>query len=91
YYWAPDDVTLIGTVHTVADASGAILGVVGLDVSLKQLTELVRNIKLGDSGYLMLVEANGNVLVDPSDAKHNFKPLADLGANYAELAKRGDG
>ena len=91
YYWAPDDVTLIGTVHTVADAGGNILGVVGLDVSLKQLTELVRNIKLGDSGYLMLVEANGNVLVDPSDAKHNFKPLAELGANYAELAKQGDG
>ncbi|WKC46736.1 methyl-accepting chemotaxis protein [Pseudomonas veronii] len=91
YYWAPDDVVLIGTVHTVVDASGTLLGVVGLDVSLKQLTELVRNIKLGDSGYLMLVEANGNVLVDPSDAKHNFKPMAELSANYAELAKRGDG
>ena len=91
YYWAPDDVVLIGTVHTVVDASGTLLGVVGLDVSLKQLTELVRNIKLGDSGYPMLVEANGNVLVDPSDAKHNFKPMAELGANYAELAKRGDG
>ena len=91
YYWAPDDVVLIGTVHTVVDAGGTLLGVVGLDVSLKQLTELVRNIKLGDSGYLMLVEANGNVLVDPSDAKHNFKPMAELGANYAELAKRGDG
>jgi methyl-accepting chemotaxis protein len=29
--------------------------------------------------------------VDPSDAKHNFKPLADLGGNYAELARHGDG
>ncbi|AMZ69779.1 chemotaxis protein [Pseudomonas fluorescens] len=91
YYWAPDDVSLIGTVHTVADASGKPIGVVGLDVSLKQLTELVKNIKLGESGYLMLVEANGNVLVDPADAKHNFKPLADLGPNYAELAKSSDG
>nr|WP_110950532.1 methyl-accepting chemotaxis protein [Pseudomonas bohemica] len=91
YYWAPDDVSLIGTVHTVTDAAGKLVGVVGLDVSLKQLTELVKNIKLGNSGYLMLVEANGNVLVDPSDANHNFKPLADLGANYAELAKRADG
>ncbi len=91
YYWAPDDVVLIGTVRTVADATGNVLGVVGLDVSLKQLTELVRTIKLGDSGYLMLVEADGNVLVDPSDATHNFKPLAGLGANYAELAKHGDG
>jgi len=91
YYWAPDDVSLIGIVHTIADASGKLVGVVGLDVSLKQLTELVKNIKLGDSGYLMLVEASGNVLVDPSDAKHNFKPLADLGPNYAELAKSSDG
>ncbi|SFX25506.1 methyl-accepting chemotaxis protein [Pseudomonas sp. NFACC43] len=91
YYWAPDDVSLIGTVHTVADATGNVIGVIGLDVSLKQLTELVKNIKLGDSGYLMLVEANGNVLVDASDAKHNFKPLADLGPNYAALAKSSDG
>jgi methyl-accepting chemotaxis protein len=91
YYWAPDDVSLIGTVRTVTDAAGKLVGVVGLDVSLKQLTELVKNIKLGNSGYLMLVEANGNVLVDPSNAQHNFKPMADLGANYAELAQRGDG
>ncbi|WP_335944344.1 methyl-accepting chemotaxis protein [Pseudomonas sp. G166] len=91
YYWAPDDVSLIGIVHTVSDAAGKLVGVVGLDVSLKQLTELVKNIKLGESGYLMLVEANGNVLVDPADAKHNFKPLADLGPNYAELAKSSDG
>ncbi len=91
YYWAPDDVSLIGTVRTVTDPAGALVGVVGLDVSLKQLTELVKNIKLGNSGYLMLVEANGNVLVDPSNAEHNFKPLGDLGANYAELAKRSDG
>ena len=91
YYWEPDDVSLIGIVHTVADAGGKLVGVVGLDVSLKQLTELVKDIKLGDSGYLMLVEANGNVLVDPSNAKHNFKPLADLGPQYAALAKSPDG
>ncbi|MBA1378079.1 methyl-accepting chemotaxis protein [Pseudomonas brassicacearum subsp. neoaurantiaca] len=91
YYWAPDDVSLIGIVHTVTDAAGKQVGVVGLDVSLKQLTELVKNIKLGDSGYLMLVEGSGNVLVDPADAKHNFKPLADLGPNYAALAKSSDG
>ncbi|NUT86166.1 methyl-accepting chemotaxis protein [Pseudomonas corrugata] len=91
YYWAPDDISLIGIVHTVSDAAGKLVGVVGLDVSLKQLTELVKNIKLGESGYLILVEGNGNVLVDASDAKHNFKPLADLGPNYAALAKSGDG
>ncbi|WP_428839032.1 methyl-accepting chemotaxis protein [Pseudomonas trivialis] len=77
--------------HTITDANAKVVGVMGLDVSLNQLTELVKKLKLGNSGYLMLVEGSGNVLVDASDAKHNFKPLAELGPNYAELAKRGDG
>lgn len=91
YYWAPDDVVLVSTVRAFADASGNPAGVVGVDVSLKQLTELVKTIKLGNSGYLMMVEANGNVLVDPVNAKNSFKPLADLGPAYTELAKSGDG
>ncbi|KJH83313.1 methyl-accepting chemotaxis protein [Stutzerimonas stutzeri] len=86
YYWAPDDAVLIGTVRTV-QRSGQPVGVVGLDVSLKQLTDLIKQIKLGKSGYLMLVEKGGNVLVDPSNAEHNFKQLSELGAGYAELAK----
>ncbi len=40
----------MGTVHTVDNAQGQQVGVVGLDVSLKQLTELVKQIKLGESG-----------------------------------------
>ena len=86
YYWAPDDAVLIGTVRTVNDAQGAIAGVVGLDVSLKQLTDLVKQIKIGQTGYLMLVEGSGNVLVDPQNAENNFKSLADLGGDYARMA-----
>jgi methyl-accepting chemotaxis protein len=86
YYWAPDDTVLLGTVRTVNDAQGTLSGVVGLDVSLKQLTDLVKQIRIGETGYLMLVEDNGNVLVDPHDASHNFKPLKDLGGDYARLA-----
>ena len=87
YYWAVDDTVLIATVRTVNDAQGKPAGVLGLDVSLKQLTDLVRQIRLGDTGYLMLVENNGNVLVDPRNAEHNFKSLGELGPGYAELAK----
>lgn len=86
YYWAPDDAVLIGTVRTVNDARGALAGVVGLDVSLKQLTDLVKQIRIGETGYLMLVEQSGNVLVDPKNAEHNFKALGDLGETYASLA-----
>lgn len=86
YYWAQDDVVLINSGHTVTNAQGQIVGVFGLDVSLNQLTDLVKQIKLGESGYLMLVEKGGNVLADPSNPKHNFKSLSELGGAYAELA-----
>ncbi|PAU65816.1 chemotaxis protein [Pseudomonas sp. PIC25] len=86
YYWPADDAVLIGTVRTVNDAQGNLAGVVGVDVSLKQLTDLIKQIKLGESGYIMLVENGGNVLVDPSNTEHNFKSIADLGPGYDRLA-----
>ncbi len=87
YYWANDNATLVASVRSVANALGNPGGVLSIDVSLNQLTDIVKNIKLGESGYLMLMENNGTVLVDPSDPAHNFKKLADLGSGYADLAK----
>ena len=86
YYWAGTNVTLMATARTVSNTQGAPVGVLSLDVSLNDLTDMVKRIKLGQSGYLMLVEANGNVLVDPSNAEHNFKSMSELGSSYAELA-----
>ncbi|MDF9753501.1 methyl-accepting chemotaxis protein [Pseudomonas sp. TE6288] len=91
YYWAGDDAVLVSTVRAVANTLGNPGGVVNIDVSLKGLTEIVKQIKLGESGYLILMENNGNVMVDPRDASHNFKQLASLGDGYAELAKAGKG
>lgn len=91
YYWAGDDAVLVSTVRTVANQLGSPGGVVNIDVSLKGLTEIVKQIKLGDSGYLILMENNGNVMVDPRDASHNFKQLDSFGGGYAELAKAGKG
>ena len=87
YYWAADDVVLVSTVQSFNDRSG----VVNIDVSLKQLTDLVKQIKLGESGYLMLMEANNTVLVDPNDPSHNFKKLGELGEGYRQLSEAGQG
>ena len=91
YYWAGDDAVLVSTVRAVANQLGAQGGVVNIDVSLKQLTEIVKQIKLGESGYLMLMENTGTVLVDPKQPEHNFKALSSLGDGYAQLAKAGKG
>ncbi|MGH8396437.1 MAG: cache domain-containing sensor histidine kinase, partial [Pseudomonas sp.] len=91
YYWAADDVVLVSTVRSFNDRQGNASGVVNIDVSLKQLTDLVKQIKLGDSGYLMLMEANNTVLVDPNDPSHNFKKLSELGEGYRQLSEAGQG
>jgi methyl-accepting chemotaxis protein len=85
YFFPEDDATIISTVQRFTDATGG-YGVIGLDVSLKQLTESVKRVHFGQSGYLMLVEDTGNVLADPSDPAHNFKMLDSLGDGYKQLA-----
>jgi methyl-accepting chemotaxis protein len=91
YYWAQDDATYVSTVRTIDNKLGTNGGVVSIDVTLKQLTEIVKQIKLGETGYLMLLENTGMVLVDPKQPEHNFKPLSTLGDGYAQLAKAGKG
>lgn len=85
YYWPADDAVLIGTVRTVNDAQGNLVGVFGVDVSLKKLTEVVKGLKFGESGYLMLVDNNGVVLVDAKNEGHSFKLMRDLGPQYAKM------
>ena len=77
--------------RTIDNKLGTNGGVVSIDVTLKQLTEIVKQIKLGETGYLMLLENTGMVLVDPKQPEHNFKPLNSLGDGYAQLAKAGKG
>ncbi|MCL8308684.1 cache domain-containing protein, partial [Pseudomonas putida] len=91
YYWASGDVVQISVVRAVGNALGSLGGVVSIDVSLNGLTDMLKQIKLGESGYLMLVEKNGNVIVDPRDPSHNFKQLDSFGDGYATLAKAGKG
>lgn len=78
YYWAGDDATYVGTVKAVTDNSGKVIGVQAMDVSVKQLTEIVQSIRIGEAGHVVLVEDNGTVLVDPLLEEHNFKKVGEL-------------
>jgi len=92
YYWAGDNGVYIATVKTLQDQSGRQVGVMAMDVSLKKLTDIVKQIKLGETGYLMLVEDNGNVIVDPANPENNFKQISSLdAAAFRTLAKTGQG
>lgn len=85
YDYGKEDAALVGTARAMITSDGIVKGVLAVNVSLKNLNELVKSIRLGESGYVMLIE-DGIVLVDPRDTTHSFKPLKDLGEAYAKLA-----
>ena len=91
YYWAADDMVIVSTVKAIKQA-GEFIGVQGMDVSLQGLTDIIANIKLGETGYLMLIEDSGNVLVDVKNADYRFKQLAQVNnGKYKQLADNNQG
>ncbi|MFB9215295.1 methyl-accepting chemotaxis protein [Vibrio sinaloensis] len=91
YYWATDDATIVGTVKAFSANDNSSSGVVAIDVSLKSLTAIVKQIKLGETGYLMMIEDSGNVLVDANNPDNNFKDINELAEGYRQLGQTQEG
>lgn len=89
YYWEPDDATILSTVTPVRDARGNVIGVQGMDVSLKGLTDVIEAIRIGHDGYLAMVQDDGVVLADPRFADHVFSPIEQT--HYSGLADVDEG
>ncbi|WP_459195443.1 methyl-accepting chemotaxis protein [Wukongibacter baidiensis] len=78
----PDIVTgniIISTVKAVEDKKGEIVGVLSVDTSLDGITKILNEIRIGDTGYIMLVDEQGVVLADPSNPENNFKSIDEIG------------
>ncbi len=75
---------LIDYLHTFTTQSG-LEGVIGLDVSLNKLTEMVQKVHFGQNGYLILIEDTGVILADSSNPDNNFKPVQKLADSYQTL------
>ncbi|PIE70999.1 MAG: methyl-accepting chemotaxis protein [Deltaproteobacteria bacterium] len=69
-------------------ADNQLVGVVGMDVSLSTLTDVVRNISIGSTGYVILAQDDGMILANPRQKKNDFKTIDSLGvAEFANLAQ----
>jgi len=47
------------------DATGAVLGAVGMDISLDHMTEIMSEYKIGRNGYILLLSGGGTFLYHP--------------------------
>lgn len=78
YYWEAADAVNVSLAKTVENAGGAVVGVQAMDISLGSLTDMIKDIKIGSEGYLIMVENDGTILSNPKNPETNFKNIDEL-------------
>lgn len=68
--------------------NGNKFGVLGVDLTLKKLTDVVENVKFGKTGFVALVQKNGVILANPRAKNDNFKKIEE--STIREVAALGD-
>lgn len=92
YYWEPDDAVYVSLQKGYKDEQGNFAGSVAIDLSLKALSKMVNDIKLGETGFIMLIQSDGTILVDGHNPENNFKAVNEVGdARFAEVVNQNDG
>ena len=75
---------ILDYLHTFTTDSG-LKGVVGVDVTLKKLSDMVHGVQFGKEGYLILIEETGTILADGSNSENSFRNVADMDSIYARM------
>lgn len=78
YYWPADKSFGISIVSTFNDEKGNFAGVVGMDVGLNGMTDMIKNMMLGKSGYVILTDSSGKIIAHPHKSELNFKDITEL-------------
>ena len=72
----------------VRDNNNQPLGVLGLNIDLPVITNMISDIKVGETGYMVLVDADGVIVADPKHPELNFKKLSE--ADSGDIMKLAD-
>nr|WP_282580205.1 methyl-accepting chemotaxis protein [Natroniella sulfidigena] len=84
YYWEADGTVNVSTVLIVEDERGEVIGVQGTDMSLDVLTEMIEDITIGETGYIVMTTEDGTILTHPRQPELNFEEIEKLGVKEFE-------
>lgn len=91
-YISTDGSPVVALAQTIKDPKGAFLGCMGLDLDLTDLASRIGSIRIGKSGYCMLMQNDGLILADPKHADSNLKILKETGIPaFNEIDKMKEG
>lgn len=75
---------IVSNVKTFKNKTGKVYGVIAIDVSSAKLAEIMKGIKIGKTGYAMMLHKTGLILADPKNEENNLKYIKDVGIEKME-------
>ncbi|MCY6369154.1 methyl-accepting chemotaxis protein [Clostridium ganghwense] len=81
-YVDTDTNDIVITIATPINKDGKLYGVIGTDMLVKPLTDLVKNLNVMDNSYGLLLDANNNIIVHPNE---EFQPTKEKIKNISEI------
>ncbi|MBC8061961.1 MAG: Cache 3/Cache 2 fusion domain-containing protein, partial [Clostridiaceae bacterium] len=69
---------ITSNVRSFKDANGKLLGVIGIDVQQSVISDMLSKMKIGKTGFSIIVHKTGVILADGNDPKNNFKKIDEL-------------
>nr|WP_319491136.1 methyl-accepting chemotaxis protein [uncultured Desulfobacter sp.] len=77
---------ITSNVRSFNDKNGRLYGTIGLDASYDKLAEIMNGVKIGKTGYAMMLHKKGLILADPKNEQNNQKYVKDVGIDKLETA-----
>ena len=91
-YISTDGSPVVALARAIKDPEGAFLGCIGLDLDLTDLASRISSIRIGETGYCMLMQNDGLILADPKHTDSNLKILKETGISaFNEIDKMKEG
>jgi methyl-accepting chemotaxis protein len=78
YYDLLSKQMIISNVRSYNDANGEVAGVIGIDVLQTVISDMLSDMKTGDTGYSMIIHNTGIILADGNNPDNNFKEINEL-------------
>ncbi|WP_321418281.1 methyl-accepting chemotaxis protein [uncultured Desulfobacter sp.] len=70
---------VVSNVKSFTDRSGRDYGVMCVDISSDKLVNIMTGVKIGQTGYAMMLHKTGLILADPKNKEHNLKNIKEIG------------
>ncbi len=77
-YVSSDKVVVSSVMSRIRDDSNNVVGVASIDFKLSTMTDTLSNMRLGKTGYIIVLDQNGALLVDSKNPDHIGKTVTEL-------------